>query len=144
VIAVDTNILVYAHRRENPHYAVASRRIRDLASGSSAWGIPWPCVHEFLSIVTRPRVFDPPTPLNNAIAQVQIWMESPTNSSLAEADGYWTVLRRLVEAAQVVGPKIQDARIAAICMQHGVREFWSADRDFSRFPALKVVNPLLD
>ena len=98
VIAVDTNILVYAHRRENPHYAVASRRIGGLASGGAAWGIPWPCVHEFLSIVTRPRVFDPPTPLNNAIAQVEIWMESPTNSLLAEADGYWSVLRRLVEA----------------------------------------------
>lgn len=62
---------------------------------------------------------------------------------LGEAPGYWSHLRALVERGRIQGGRILDARIAAICLQHGVTELWSADRDFSRFAALTVVNPLL-
>jgi predicted nucleic acid-binding protein len=63
---------------------------------------------------------------------------------LAEFDQYWTQLRTMLSAAKVTGPQIHDARVAALCVQHGVGELWSADRDFSRFPDLTVVNPLVE
>jgi uncharacterized protein len=56
VIAVDTNILVYAHRQDSPFHKAAFRRVAELAEGPATWAIPWPCVHEFLAIVTHPRI----------------------------------------------------------------------------------------
>lgn len=142
MIAVDTNILVYAHRVDSPFHAVALKRITELAEGLDPWGIPWPCVHEFLSVVTRPRIYVPPTPLERALEQVDAWLESPVAMLLAESPNYWSTLRALLAKYTIVGPKVHDARIVALCEQHGVRELWTADRDFSQFPHFKVVNPL--
>jgi toxin-antitoxin system PIN domain toxin len=143
VIAVDTNILLYAHRGEAVFHAAAKARLRELAEGSMPWGIPWSCVHEFLSIATHPRVFSPASTLREALSQMELWMESPTLILLAEGLAYWKVLADVLRKANVTGPLTHDARIAAVCLQHGVSTLWSADRDFSRFAGLKVVNPLV-
>jgi toxin-antitoxin system PIN domain toxin len=142
VIAVDTNILIYAHREDSPFHDAAARNVLGLAEGRTPWAIPWPCLHEFLAIVTHPRIYDPPTPLPAALDQVAAWLEAPTLVLLAESDQYWTELRALVTAGRITGARVHDARIAALCRQHGVDELWSADRDFSRFSDLKVVNPV--
>lgn len=115
----------------------------ELAEGRDPWAIPWPCLHEFLAIITHPRIYDPPTPAARALGQVDAWMESPTLVLLTESEQHWAALRAFVEAGQVTGGRIHDARVAALCQQHGVRELWSADRDFSRFAKLTAVNPLL-
>jgi toxin-antitoxin system PIN domain toxin len=143
VIAVDTNILIYAHRRDSSFYGVASKRLIELGQGASPWGIPWPCVHEFLGVVTNPRVFRPPTPLEGALDQIEVWLESPSLALLTETPTHWTTLRAILVESIVTGPRVHDARIAALCRQHGVRELWSADRDFSRFAGVRVVNPLV-
>jgi hypothetical protein len=144
MIAVDTNLLVYAHRADSAWYESAAATVRDLAEGRAAWAIPWPCVHEFLAIVTHPRIYDPPTPLAKALDQVDAWLESPSLALLAEGHDHWQVLRELVRKGKVVGPQVHDARVAALCAAHGVRELWTADRDFGRFRGLTVRNPLLD
>jgi uncharacterized protein len=143
MIAVDTNILVYSHRIDSGWHEAADACVSSLAQSSVAWAIPWPCIHEFLAITTHPRIFDPPTPVADALEQVECWREAPGLTFIAEAPGYWSSLRLLTEAGQIRGGRIHDARIAAICLQHGVTELWSADRDFSRFPALRVINPLV-
>jgi len=143
VIAIDTNILVYAHRADSPFYDAASARMAELAEGAATWALPWPCVQEFLAIVTHPRIYAPPTPLNRAIDQVDAWLESPTLALIAESAAHWPTLRALIAGGRVAGPQVHDARIVALCRQHGVRELWSADRDFSRFAGLAVVNPLI-
>lgn len=143
MIAVDTNLLVYAHRRDSPWHERASERIRELAEGSEPWALPWPCVHEFLAIVTHERIFAPPSTLPRATEQVAAWLESPTLVLLAESEGYWDVLQRALEQSRVTGPRIHDARIAALCIHHGIRELWSADRDFNRFTNLRTRNPLV-
>ena len=143
MIAVDSNILVYAHRLEAPQNPSARARVRELAEGPAEWAIPWPCIHEFLSVVTHPRIYWPPTALSAALEQVEAWLESPSLVLLTEPFSYWTVLRAIVTASETVRPRIRDARIAAICMSHGVTELWTADRDFGRFPGLRVVNPLV-
>lgn len=142
MIALDTNILVYAHRRDSAWHEAASRLVRQLAEGPATWAIPWPCLHEFLAIATHPRIFDPPTSPGMAIDQVDAWLDSPTVVLLAESAHYWQALCGLITRARVTGPAVHDARIAALCLHHGVRELWSADRDFSGFPDLATRNPL--
>ena len=143
MIAVDTNVLVYAHREDSPWHARAYEVVAGLAEGPAPWALPWPCLHEFLAIVTHPRIYNPPTPTDRALEQVGAWLESPSLVLLAEAEGHWEVLRGLVASGRVSGGSVHDARIAALCLHHGVRELWSADRDFGRFPALSVLNPLV-
>jgi len=143
LIALDTNILVYAHREDAPWHDIAARRLAELAEGRAAWAIPWPCVHEFLAIVTHPRIFSPPTPLEAALDCVSAWMESPSLALLGEGPEHWPRLTAVLRTGRIAGPQVHDARIAALCLQHGVRELWSADRDFQRFPELKVINPLV-
>ena len=142
MIAVDTNLLVYAHRAESDWHDRAAARVRELAEGRSPWAIPWPCIHEFLAIATHPRIWDPPTPIADGLAQVDAWLESPSLVLLAEGAEHGSALRGLLESGRVAGPPVHDARIAALCLAHGVRELWTADRDFSRFPALATANPL--
>lgn len=143
MIAVDTNILVYCHREDSPFHGPASRRVAELAEGAASWAIPWPCVHEFLAIVTHPRIYLPQTPLARALDQVEAWLESPTLALLAESATHWTALRDLITRGRIAGPQVHDARIIALCRQHRVRELWSADRDFGRFTDLTIVNPLV-
>ncbi|MBZ5562166.1 MAG: PIN domain-containing protein [Acidobacteriia bacterium] len=143
MIAVDTNILVYAHREDSPWHEVAYARLAELAEGRAAWAIPWPCLHEFLAIVTHPQIYNPPSPMETALSQVEAWLEAPSLMLLAETGGYWSELRDALTAGHVTGPQVHDARIAALCRLHGVRELWTLDRDFGRFPGLKVTNPLV-
>lgn len=144
MIAVDTNVLVYAHRADSEWHDRASSRLRELAEGRAPWAIPWPCIHEFMAVVTHPRVYDPPTPMPAALDQVDAWLESPSLHLLGEGADHWQTLRPLVAAGRIVGPRVHDARIAALCLAHGVQALWSADRDFSRLSALRIRNPLTD
>jgi toxin-antitoxin system PIN domain toxin len=143
MIAVDTNLLVYAHREESPWHAGALERVTELAEGRAGWAIPWPCLHEFLAIVTHPRIYAPPTPLGAALDQVDAWLESPSLTLLAESEGCWPEFRRILLDGRITGPQVHDARVAALCRLHGVRELWTADRDFGRFPGLAARNPLV-
>lgn len=143
MIAIDTNLLVYAHREDSPFHARAAECIAALAEERTSWAIPWPCLHEFFAIVTHPRIYAPPTPQELALDQIDAWLESPSLAVLAETDSHWSELRALIVGGHLRGPQVHDARIAALCLQHGVQTLWSADRDFSRFPKLSVANPLI-
>jgi toxin-antitoxin system PIN domain toxin len=144
MIAVDTNLLVYAHREDSLWHQAAARIVANLAEGRAMWAIPWPCVHEFLAIVTHPRIYQPPTPLDQALDQIDAWLESPSLAVIAETEGYWEVLRSALKAARVAGAQIHDGRVAALCQHHGTDELWTADRDFGRFPDLTTRNPLVE
>ena len=142
MIALDTNLLVYAHRSDSKWNAAAYACVEELARGKVSWGLPWPCVHEFLAIATHPKIFDPPSTMEQAIDQVEAWLEPEGAVVLAEPDAYWPRARELLHTGKIVGPRVHDARVAAICLAHGVTELWTADRDFSRFPQLRTRNPL--
>jgi len=143
MIAIDTNILVYGHRADAPFHHDAARALRRAAEGDVPWAIPWPCLHEFLAKVTHPRIFKQPTPLARAIEQIREWLRSPSAQVLGEPEGYLDVLVDVLLEAQAAGAQVHDARIAAVCIAHGVDELWSADRDFGRFSRrLRVRNPL--
>lgn len=126
-----------------PWHVKAAGVIGNLAQSSTPWAIPWPCLHEFFGVVTNRRVFGVPTPFDIVCGQIEAWMESPVLMMLGETSTHWTTLKEVIGAGKTLGPAVHDARIAAICEQHGVKELWSADRDFSRFPKLRVRNPLI-
>ena len=144
MIAVDTNILVYAHRAEMPWHEPAATRLSELVESRAGWAIPWPCVHEFFGTVTQRRIFPRASTTDEALSFLTELLCSPGLVLLAEVDGYWDALQDLVRSGRVVGPMVHDARIAALCLVHGVSELWTADRDFGRFPRLKARNPLVD
>lgn len=143
MIAVDSNLLVYAHREDSEWHTSAYACLQELAEGREAWGIPWPCLHEFLAIVTHARIYAPPTPIEAALDQARAWLESPNLVLLGEAENYFEYLQRVLRTSRAGGPQVHDARVAALCVQNGITELWTADRDFSRFPVLKTRNPLI-
>lgn len=143
MIAVDTNILVYAHRADSPWHARAREIIAQLAHGRSPWAIPWPCISEFLAIATHPRIYNPPTPLADAVRQVRFWLASPSLALLAETPGYFDEFAAVIVQSSVCGAAVHDARVAALCLHHGVRALYTADRDFTRFARLRTENPLI-
>lgn len=143
MIAIDTNLLVYAYRDDSEFHQAAKESIRPVIEGAALWALPWPCVHEFIGVVTHNRVFKPASPLPNVFMFLESLFDSPRLHLLSESPGYFEKLRELALAARLSGPRIHDARIAALCLHHGVGELWTADRDFSMFPKLKTRNPLV-
>ncbi|MEI9941625.1 MAG: TA system VapC family ribonuclease toxin [Pseudomonadota bacterium] len=142
MIAVDTNVLVYAHRREAKEHAVASRRLSQLASGNEPWAIPWPCVYEFFSVVTSRRIWqDAASTPAQAWQQIEAWLASPSIELLSETDDFASVLAPLLSRTRVVGAVVHDARVAGLCLAHGVDTLLTRDRDFSLFPELTTDNP---
>jgi toxin-antitoxin system PIN domain toxin len=141
VIALDTNILVYARREEAPFHREAAGLLRRLAEGDAPWALAWPCVYEFLRVVTHPRVFQPPTDLDVALEDLESLLASPSLSLLGEGPGHLAHLRRMVAAGRASGNLVHDAHIAALLREHGVRELFTVDRDFARFPGLRTRDP---
>jgi uncharacterized protein len=144
MIAVDSNILVYAHRRECELHDKAKYWLEGLIEQLVPWAIPWPCVHEFLANVTNARIYRDPTPMHIALHQAEQWMMSPTVVMLGEADDYWSFLKSIIATASVSGARIHDAKIAALVLSHGVAHLATCDRDFSRFVGISTINPLHD
>lgn len=143
MIAVDTNVLVYAHRKDSPFHEGSNAVVTDLAEGNRGWAIPWPCVHEFYAIATHGRIYDPPSSPAQAIDQLTAWSASPTLRFIGESEGHLARLADLAQSADVRGPKVHDARIAAICLEHGIDHLVTLDRDFTRFPRLATRSPLM-
>lgn len=143
MIALDTNLLVYAHRSDTPVHDAALRLLQQLAESSEPWAIPWPCVHEFIAVVTGSAFGKAATPLEVALSAVQQLLAHPRCIVLSETEGHFELLAALCQHANLRGGAVHDARIAALCIAHQVDELWSCDRDFNRFPDLRVRNPLI-
>ena len=143
MIAIDTNILVYAHRPHLDAHARCRAAIEDLVRSGTRFALPWPCLQEFIGVVTNARVFAPPTPVEEAIAFLNDFASLANCQFVGETTRHLGVLADLMRTPGVTGPRVHDARIAAICLSHGVSELWTADRDFSYFPRLRTRNPVV-
>ena len=139
MIAVDTNVLVAAHRLDAARHQQAFGWVRSLAEGREPWAIPVFCLGEFARVVTHRRVFDPPSTIAQAIDAVDALLESPSVRILMPTTGHWSLLRASIAAGEATGNLVFDAQIAALCREHGIERLLSEDRDFRRFPALTLV-----
>lgn len=144
MIAVDTNILVYARRAEAPHHEAARRLLAQLAEGSRPWALPWPCAYEFVRVVTHPRVFDPPSELAAVLEDLDSLLESPSLVLLGEGPSHRGHMRHSLSSGAARGNLAHDAHIVALCREHGVSELLTADRDFGRFTDIRSRDPFAE
>ncbi len=144
MIAVDTNTLVYAHRRESRHHEAAASIIHGLAEGNDAWAIPWPCCYEFHSVVTNPRIWkDRATSPEQSWRQLAAWTSSPSMRLIRETEDFPRILGRFVKRPRVIGGVVHDARMVAICIAHGVEALMTRGRRLLSYPELKTRDPIL-
>jgi toxin-antitoxin system PIN domain toxin len=141
VRALDTNVLVFAEIRTSPQHERALAVLREMSEGAAAWALPWPCVYEFLRVVTHPRVYHPPVPIDVALQDLDAILASPSLMLLSETPRHAEVMNAVVRDSGVTGNLIHDAHIAALCLEHGISELVTGDRDFRRFSALRVFDP---
>jgi len=124
-----------------PEHERANGLLKELATGSAPWGIPWPCLYEYLRVITHPRFHHPPIQVQPVLVELAALLNAPSVVLLQETPDHWDYLRRVIKESGATGNLIHDAHIAALCLEHGVSELITADRDFARFPSVKVRNP---
>ena len=139
--AIDTNILVYAYDRDSPFFLPASTVLRELSEGLQSWAIPWPCIYEFLRVMTHPKAIRSPVPIQEAWSDILLLFQTPSLMLLSETARHPQIMSSLLKDSPVTGNLVHDAHIAALLMEHGVGEIITADHDFRRFPQLTVTNP---
>lgn len=137
MIAVDTNVLVYAHRGESPLHDVARDRLQALTEGNEPWGIPIVAAWGFVRLVTQP-VFNPPTAMTVALAALHGLLANPSARVLMPGGRHWSLLREIVVDSQVRGAMTSDAVLVAICREHGIDTILTNDRDFRRFSGIRI------
>jgi len=139
VIAVDTNVLVYAHREELPQHRKARDRLVQLAEGHARWAIPVFCLGEFLRVITHSRVLDPPFSVAEACEAFDRIVASPSLVLLMPGERFWPLLREALDEGDAAGNLVFDAQIVALCREAGVSALLTEDRDFDRFRSLKTL-----
>jgi len=137
----DVNVLIYAHREESIEHEAYAEFIRNLAEGSSAFGISEAVLSGFVRIVTNPKIFKQPTPTAIAFE----FCESLRNRSQAvlvrPGERNWVIFKQLCHSVSAKGKLVADAWHAALAIEHAC-EWVSTDGDFSRFPSLDWSHPL--
>ena len=140
MILVDANVLIYAYHPHGERHAACRRWLEAAFSGLTPVGLPWLSIWAFLRIVTSPGAFERPLGLREATDIVGVWLDVPVVGVLAPGERHWDILSQLVVEAQVTGPLMTDAALAALALEHGA-SVCTTDRDFRRFPGLTVIDP---
>ena len=138
---IDANLLLYAYHPQAPEHEASRRWLERTLTGPELVRFAWITLWAFLRISTNPRVYERPLSSLEAEAAVSSWLAQPVAGILEPGERHWEILRRLLREGQTFGPLVMDAEIAAIAIEHGAT-LYTTDRDFSRFPTLKVANPL--
>lgn len=141
MILPDINVLVYAHRADAPNHTAYRRWLEDILNSDQSYGMADIVLSGFLRIVTHPRIFDPPSNMDAALAFANQVRNQPNCVPLDPGPRHWRIFIRLCEQAGVKGNLVPDAYLAALAIESG-SEWITTDRDFSRFPDLKWRHPL--
>ena len=140
MILVDANVLLYAYHPRAEAHDRCCAWVEKAFSGEEPVAIAWVTLLAFVRISTNPRVFEQPLLAGEALAAVSSWLARPSVSVLEAGEACWEIFRQLVVEAQVSGPLVMDAFLAALAIENGAT-LATTDRDFARFPKLKLVNP---
>ena len=142
MILIDANILVYATNVRSPRHGEASEWL-ERQLNNAAIGLPWLVLVAFLRVSTNRRLMPIPLSSDEAIAQVNDWLDLDNVRILEPTENHWSVLSRLLLRAGTAGNLTNDAHIAAIAIEHGAL-VCSADSDFNRFQGVQFYNPFED
>jgi len=141
VILFDANVLLYAYHPRAESHLICRRFVERAMSGPQPIALCWPTIQAFLRIGTNSRVFQEPFTRREAIDIVSTWLAQPPVVLLEPGERYWPILQDLIETAQISGPMMTDAALAALAIEHGA-VLCTRDRDFARFAALATVDPV--
>ena len=141
MILIDANLLLYAYVPESDHHRRARAWLEGTFSEREPVGLAWVVILAFLRIGTNPRVFRHPFSLREAGSIVSEWLAQPAVKILQAEERHWTILSELLPAAQAASELVMDAHLAALAIEHGAT-LCTNDRDFTRFPGLRVQYPL--
>ncbi|MGH7392816.1 MAG: type II toxin-antitoxin system VapC family toxin [Candidatus Rokuibacteriota bacterium] len=141
MILVDANVLLYAYHGRAAQHERCRAWVEAQFSSGEAVRLPWATIVAFLRVSTNPRVFERPLTTAEAEAAVSAWLALPSVAPIDPGERYWDVLRDLLLRAQVTGPLVTDAALAALAIEHGA-VLCTTDRDFARFPGLRTLDPL--
>ena len=141
MLLIDVNVLVYAHRAELPEHAAFHRWLDDCVSSDQAFGVSELVLSGFLRIVTFPKIFAIPTPLDEVLRAVAKLRAQPNCVRVAPGERHWEIFVRLCQQTGAKGNLIPDAYLAALAIETG-SEWITTDRDYSRFPGLRWRHPL--
>ncbi len=141
MILIDANLLLYAYDPDSKHHAAARSWLEGTLSGSEPVGIAWTVLLAFLRVGTDARVYPRPFSMPEAVSKAATWWQQPQVCLVVPGERHWEILSQLVVDAQVRGPVVMDADLAALAIERGAT-VCTADKDFTRFTGLRVVNPL--
>ena len=142
MILVDANLLIYAHDSASAHHEVARGWLEEALSKPEQVGLAWVVILAFLRIATNRRLRPNAPSIAEAVEIVTGWLERPTVALVHPGERHWEILRNLLEEGQAPGPLVMDAHLAALAIEHGAT-LATTDKDFTRFPGLRVFNPLV-
>ncbi len=140
MILVDANILLYAYYPRAERHEACRSWIEESFSAPSPVGLPWLTIWAFLRIATNPRAFERPLAMKEARAIVSSWLDVPAVRVIVPGERYWEILGNLLVEAQVSGPLVTDAALAALAIENGA-SLCTTDRDFARFEVLTLIDP---
>jgi uncharacterized protein len=138
---VDVNLLVYAHRPESADHDAYRAWLEASRTGDEPLGLSPLVASGFLRVVTHPRVFREPSPLDVALRFVEAIRRSPSTLEIGPGARHWELFTRLCAGADARGNLVPDAYLAAMAIETGAT-LYTADRGFARFPGLTCRHPL--
>jgi toxin-antitoxin system PIN domain toxin len=141
MILTGANLLLYAYNVDADEHNTSRQWLETQLSEPSLFCFAWQTITAFLRISTNQRAFAAPLSTKEAASIVTEWLERPQTVLLTPGEDHWTIFQKLLESGQATGPLVMDAHLAALALEHGAT-LASSDRDFSRFPGLKLINPL--
>lgn len=141
MILPDVNVLVYAHRQDSTRHSDYRDWLNQILRSDAAFGISDLVLSGFLRVVTHPRIFGDPTPLQIAMEFVASVRDHPNAVTLAPGERHWDIFQRLCREANAKGNLVADAYLAALAIETGA-EWITTDRDYARFSGLRWRHPL--
>ncbi|HLC21981.1 MAG TPA: type II toxin-antitoxin system VapC family toxin [Candidatus Methylomirabilis sp.] len=141
MILIDVSVLVYAYRQDAPRHGAFHDWLEDVVNGDEAFGLSDLVLSGLLRVVTHPRVFSPPSPIDHALGFVDALRERANCVHVAPGPRHWEIFTGLCRTASVKGNLVPDAYFAALAIESG-SEWITTDRDYSRFPGLRWKHPL--
>lgn len=141
MLAPDVNVLVYAHREELQEHNACRAWLDGTLGGDAAFGIFDSVLSSFVRVVTHPRVFKTPSPLDVALVFADVVREHPNCVLVQPGPRHWEIFERLCRESSAKGNIVADAYLAAVCVESGC-EWVTTDRDYSRFAGLRWRSPL--